>query len=221
MNIIALSDIHSNTTRLNKIAPNLSVADIVLLVGDLTNFGRWRDAAQVVQAVRAYNDNILAVTGNCDHPEIETYLTDEGINLHRKCVNIAGVAFLGVCGSLPCPGKTLNEHTENDYKTYLKTASAELAPDIPLILVAHQPPYRTVTDFAWNGRHVGSRSIREFITRVQPRVCFTGHIHEGRGVDTIGETWVVNPGPLSQGGYGYVEVNTQVEIAEIRGQFVK
>ncbi len=54
--------------------------------------------------------------------------------------------------------------------------------------------------------HVGSRAVRAFIEAVQPLVCFTGHIHGGVGIDTIGVTRIVNPEPLSSGGYAYAEI---------------
>ena len=49
--------------------------------------------------------------------------------------------------------------------------------------------------------HVGSTAVREFIDLYQPDICVTGHIHEAKGEDRIGRTHVLNPGPLSQGGY--------------------
>ena len=48
-------------------------------------------------------------------------------------------------------------------------------------------------------RGTGSRAIRAFIARRQPRLVLSGHIHESPRVsssfrDRIGETVVVNPG---------------------------
>jgi Icc-related predicted phosphoesterase len=217
MVIIALSDIHDNIKRLEAITYDLSTADIVLLVGDLTNFGRKEAASKVVRAVQKYNDCVLAVPGNCDYPEVDAYLTGEGINLHRKSITIGEINFLGVGGSLPCPSKTPNELTEDELGEFLRETASNLNPDTPMILVSHQPPRNTVTDFARNGKHVGSESICNFIIEVQPIICFTGHIHEGRGIDAIGKTKVVNPGSLREGGYAYAEVNRQVDVLEIRG----
>lgn len=45
-------------------------------------------------------------------------------------------------------------------------------------------------------------------------LCFTGHIHEGRGMDSIGRTKVVHPGPLWMRRYAYATVGE--EIAELR-----
>ena len=215
MIIVALPDIHDNLGRLGAVAEDLSAADVVLLVGDLTNFGRQTAAERIVRAVRKYNNRILAVPGNCDYPEVDAYLTREGINLHRKSTLIDGIAFLGVGGSLPCPGRTPNEFSDRDFEAFLAEAAFNLKPDAPVILMSHQPPRNTVTDLAGIGRHVGSESVRAFIETVQPLLCFTGHIHEGRGMDSIGRTKVVNPGPLWTGNYAYARVsgdNAEVEI---------
>jgi len=217
MVIVALADIHGKTERLKVISQDLSAADVVLLVGDLTNFGRRAEVSRVVRAVREYNDCIFAVLGNCDYPEVGVYLAGEGLNLHRKSIIVNGVAFVGVGGSLPCPGRTPNEITEGDFDTFLKEAVANLDTDVPVILVIHQPPLHTVADLARNGKHVGSKSIRSFIAEAQPMICFTGHIHEGRGIDSIGKTKVVNPGPLREGGYAYATVNNEISMLEIRG----
>jgi hypothetical protein len=218
MIIVAFADIHDNIKGFDAVAEDLSAADTVVLIGDLTDFGRQPEAARVVKAARRYNDRILAVPGNCDYPEVDAYLVREGISVHRRGVVIDGVAFLGVGGSLPCPGKTPNEFSEEHFKAFLAEAASGLPPAHPLVLVTHQPPLGTVTDRVRNGRHVGSESVRLFIEHIQPVLCLTGHIHEGRGMDTIGRTPVVNPGPLSRGGYVYARIGQRLEELEIRGQ---
>ncbi|MFQ5932395.1 MAG: hypothetical protein ACE5MM_08305 [Nitrospiraceae bacterium] len=82
--------------------------------------------------------------------------------------------------------------------------------------MTHQPPRETVTDRLRNGLHVGSESVRTFIKRMQPILCLTGHIHEGRGIDSIGRTTVVNPGPLWTGSYAYARVSRRAVEVEIR-----
>lgn len=216
MIIVALADIHDNLEGLSAASEDLSAADVVLLVGDLTNFGRQDAASRVVRAIRKYSDRVLAVPGNCDYPEVDAYLRGEGINLHRRCVVVEGVAFVGIGGSLPCPGRTPNEFSEEDFEAFLAEAGSAVHPYDPLVLVTHQPPRGTVTDRIWNGLHVGSESVRAFIIGMQPVLCLTGHIHEGRGVDSIGRTKVVNAGPLSTGGYVYARVGRNAAEVEIR-----
>lgn len=216
MIIVTLADIHDDLEGLSAASEDLSAADVVLLVGDLTNFGRQDAASRVVRAIRKYNDGVLAVPGNCDYPEVDAYLRAEGINLHRRSVVVEGVAFVGIGGSLPCPGKTPNEFSEEDFDAFLVEAASTVHPYDPLVLVTHQPPRGTVADRVWNGLHVGSESVRAFVTRMQPVLCLTGHIHEGRGMDSIGRTRVVNPGPLSTGGYVYARVRRNAAEVEIR-----
>ena len=216
MKIIALPDLHENIGRLEKIGAELSQVDLVLLVGDLTNSGKTAEASRVVDAVRQYNRSILAVTGNWDTPEVEAYLTGHGLNLHRRNVIVDGIAFLGVGGSLPSPMNAPNEFSEVKFKEFLQEAAFGLEPSMPKILVAHQPPIETLVDKAWSDQRLGSRSVRAFIEEAQPVICFSGHIHEAVGMDTLGRTRLINPGPLSQGGYAYAEVDPKVATLEIR-----
>ena len=204
MIIVGLTDIHGDTQRLAAMGSVLTEADVVVLAGDLTHFGRERDAAAVIDVVRQHNARVLAVPGNCDHPEVERYLHREGVSIHAGSAVIDGVAFVGLGGSLPCLGHTPNEFTEGKLADRLDQAVAGLGDDAPMILVSHQPPLNTANDLASIGRHVGSRAVRRFIEQRQPWVCFTGHIHEAAGIDTIGQTQIINPGPIQFGRYAYV-----------------
>ena len=216
MIIVALSDIHDDITGIEAIADVLSSATVVVLAGDLTQFGGSGSARRVVHAVRAHNHRILAVSGNCDCPDVDTYLTEEGINLHAGHVVIDGAALVGVGGSLPCPAPTPNETSEEGLAQALARGVEGVADGVPVVLVSHQPPRDTYADKIRSGDHVGSVEVRRFIEERQPPVCFTGHIHEGRGIDEIGGTKIVNPGPLSQGAYAYAEVSDGLDVVEIR-----
>jgi hypothetical protein len=208
--IVALSDIHGHVGPLERVADELRHADLVLLSGDLTDFGRCDDIAAVVEAVRFYNPMILAVTGNCDQPECESYLTTAGVALHAQSRMVDGFLLAGLGGSLPCLMPTPNEQSEDDLRDVLEALAGEMDPTLPCIFVTHQPPYDTIVDLARTGEHVGSRAVRAFIERVQPLVCFTGHIHEGRGIDRIGGTEIVNPGSFAVGGYAVAEIDIEV-----------
>ena len=67
-----------------------------------------------------------------------------------------------------------------------------------------------------DGRHVGSTAIRAFIEKYQPDLCITGHIHEGKGIDAIGRTKIINPGMFRQGGWVDIHINTSYIEAELR-----
>ncbi len=67
------------------------------------------------------------------------------------------------------------------------------------IAVIHCPPFGTRCDVLFNGEHIGSRALRDWIEHHQPLLTLHGHIHEsprisGAFADRIGKTVVVNPG---------------------------
>lgn len=216
MKIIALTDIHGRPQAIHDIAHDLESADVVLLPGDITMFGRRAEGLQVLEAVREYNPRILAVMGNCDYPEVEELLVESGICLHRRHCKIDGVTFVGLGGSLPCPMPTLNEWTESEIADHLEASHQGVGPSEPFVLVSHQPPLDTVVDRAGIGKHVGSAAVRHFIERHRPIVCFSGHIHEAQGIDRLSGTLLINPGPFLDGRYAWVELDDRECRAENR-----
>lgn len=217
MKIASLTDIHGNDGPLLKMAGALKEADLILIAGDITHFGHRAAAKKVVDAVRTINPMLFAVTGNCDHLDIEAYLNEENLSIHGKGRTIAGLGIMGVGASLPTPFNTPNEMAESDFKTSLSQGRAALPEMMPFILVSHQPPFGTATDRLGSGLQVGSMEVRAFIESQAPLICLTGHIHESRGEDQIGSTLILNPGPASAGNYAWVEINDgRVERAEIR-----
>lgn len=216
MKIVSLTDIHGRVQAADLIADELAAADLVILPGDLTTFGKREEAQRVVDAVRKHNPNILAVMGNCDHAEVEQYLVEEGYCIHRAHQQVNGVVFAGLGGSLKCPIPTLNEWTEEQVADHLDAAIKGAPTNVPLVLVSHQPARDTVTDLAGNGAHVGSTAVRAFIERRKPLLCLSGHIHEARGTDAIGPTTLVNPGPFMEGRYVVVEIDNGACRVDIR-----
>ena len=216
MLLIGLTDIHGKADNIKKISNILGKADAIIVSGDITHFGRENDAIKVLENIQKYNTNIFAVSGNCDYPGVEQYLIETGYNLNGSSKSIDGLTLIGLGGSLPCPGRTPNEFTEYELEEILLSSISKIAVKTNLILVSHQPPVDTVNDEVRDGIHVGSTAVRSFIEKYQPLVCFTGHIHEGVGIDTIGRTKLVNPGPLWYGKYAHAEISdgqiTKLEI---------
>jgi Icc-related predicted phosphoesterase len=201
-----MGDIHDDITVLDRI-PDLAQAAGVVISGDLTIKGGVAGAKRVLEAVRGKNPVLLAQIGNMDKAEVDTYLTGEGMNLHATGrVTPQGVGFFGCGYSTPTPFGTPSEVGEEQIAAWLETAYQAVAHCPKLVLVCHTPPLDTATDLVGGGVHVGSRAVRDFLERVQPAVCLTGHIHESRAVDTIGDTVVINPGPLAGGGYVRIEL---------------
>jgi Icc-related predicted phosphoesterase len=207
MVIAAITDIHGKIEAVDKASKVMTNSDIVVIAGDITHFGRRKDAEEVIRRVRDYNSHVYAVPGNCDYFEVGAFLSSEGISLDCRCMVVDNLALIGIGGSLPCPGKTPNESTEEEFAIKLDELKKEIPSKKMCILVSHEPPFGTLCDLTGSGAHVGSRSLRNFIMDVDPLVCFSGHIHEARGVGEIGMTKVANPGPLFHGGYAMVDIN--------------
>ena len=215
MKIIALPDLHGRTQELGSMAAQLAAVDVVLLAGDLTTYGSMKEVTIVVEAVRQHNSHLLAVPGNMDSDRVVDYLAEEGLDIHCQNRLIDGVAFVGVGGALPFAGPFV--FGEAELASILNEAAAGLDPTMPQVLICHQPPFETRIDRLPQGTHVGSQSVRTYIETRQPLICFTGHIHEAKGIDRIGRTQIINPGPLWKGGYAYAEVEGgQIKTLEIR-----
>ncbi|NQU63989.1 MAG: metallophosphoesterase family protein [SAR324 cluster bacterium] len=217
MDILAIPDIHGDFNRLQNLSRQIEAADIVLLVGDITNFGREREIAGIIEFIQSLNPQILAVTGNCDFPPVASYLDMQEMNIEAAHRMIDGIAFVGLGASLYSPSRaTPNEVSEAVMAKNLVKAVAGIPERTPLVLVSHQPPWDTAADRINSGQHVGSHSVRQFVAQFQPLVCFSGHIHESAGIDAIRETQVVNPGPFFRGKYAAARIKGHLEALDIR-----
>lgn len=216
MIIIGLTDVHGSVTSIERMNDIIDKADVVLFVGDITNFGREKETESVVSPVMERTNMVLAVSGNCDYQEVDNYLDTRGINLHGKGETVDGIGFVGLGGSLITPFNTPNELTENEIEHFLSQGHDQIPANTPMILVSHQPPFKTNCDRLSSGDHVGSEMVRRFIEKHNPLICFTGHIHESTGMDQIGDTHIINPGLLSNGQYAYAKIGKGVEEIEIR-----
>ncbi len=206
MRIIAFGDIHMSLGAFDTI-PVADKADLLIITGDITNFGTGHDAQKIIDVVRRVNKKILALPGNLDQPDVGVFLAAEGITLHGRGTFLDGVGLFGVGGSNPTPFKTPTEFSEDTLLELLERGYQEVRQAESLILVSHAPPFATKADRISNGAHVGSRAVRQFIEKKQPDICLTGHIHEARAEDSIGRTRIFNPGMIRDGGWVEVTVS--------------
>lgn len=214
---IVIGDIHDKTANLKRI-PELGEASEVLISGDLTNCGGLKDGERIMADIGDTSGlPVYAQIGNMDLAPINEYLDQTHKNLHCKLHELTpDLAVIGIGGSTITPMHTPSEFTEDDYRKWL----AELWPKAEkyphLVLISHNPPKDTLCDDIGGGVHVGSVAVREFIEQKKPEACICGHIHEGRAVDKIGETIVINPGQLSEGGYVVLKLDNGKLKADMR-----
>ncbi len=205
MQWIVLADVHGSVGHLPHIVPELSRADGVFIAGDITNFGGRPEVMSVIDSLGAVNENILAVAGNCDLKAVGQYLDERSMNVHGKALIQGDVCCVGVSGSLPCPGATSQAQGEDEFSEVLKQAIQSFSGEpCNLVVMSHQPAYGTAVDTIRGGQYCGSHAIRQFIEMHEPCLAISGHIHEAAGVDTLGKTTLVNPGPFRSGHYAVV-----------------
>lgn len=198
--------------------PDIDKADLVLLNGDLTNYGGVKEVRQVLNHALQVNPNTFAHFGNLDKPEINTYLEDLGINLHGQARLIQdSVCIVGIGGSNVTPFLTPSEFSETEILAtaeaaylqgleYVALAEPLHKQEIPILFVSHTPPVNTKLDRIHSGKHVGSTAIRTIIEKYQPPLSIVGHIHEAKGEDVINNCPIINPGMLQHGGWISIEV---------------
>ena len=201
MRIVSFGDVHMSLRTIDRLAPELKAADLVIISGDLTNFGGRDDAQRVLAAVRQHASAVLALSGNLDQPEVIDFLREEAVSLHGESRRIGDLGIFGCGGSNRTPFHTPTELSEEEISSLLERGHAAVADAPRLLMVCHTPPAQTATDRVAGGQHVGSPAVRAFIEMRQPEVCITGHIHESAGADRIGRTTVVNAGAFCDGGY--------------------
>lgn len=201
MKIISFGDVHEDTDNLIKIKSELENADLIIISGDLTNYHGKVEAENVLDSIKKYNKHLLAQYGNLDQPDVDGYLTKEGINLHGNGYIFEDIGIFGCGGSSPTPFNTPSEISDMDIKRYLTNGYIKVKDAKWKIMVCHTPPKDTATDIIRNGIHVGSQTVRDFILKHNPHVCITGHIHESRARDKVGDTIVLNAGMFRDGWY--------------------
>ncbi len=208
MKILAISDIHGRINYDKRIIDVLSSVDLIVVSGDITNFGGKKEATDVLNAIKDFNSNMLAVPGNCDQYEVLDVLKSESINLHGEVKEYKGLIFFGIGGSGYTPFKTPQEYSDGEIEKILSTYKKH---DGKNIFVSHAPPFNSKVDKTLMGMHVGSKHIRDFIEKNQPDLCLCGHIHEGQGIDNIGKTIVVNPGPFPKY-YATITITDKIQV---------
>lgn len=213
MNLVCISDLHGRLEALEKIKEDARKADLFIAAGDITNFGKRKTAEAVLGELLDMNKNLLAVPGNCDTPEVNDVLTELGVSLHGRGRAIAGIGFFGAGGSNVTPFGTPQEYTEERLFELLKKGYDEVRTLERKVMVCHAPPYNTGVDVTRAGMHVGSRGVRKFLGRHSIVLGISGHVHEAKGRDTLGEGVLLNPGPAHMG-------YAKVELGRLKVEFI-
>ncbi|MEM0358643.1 MAG: metallophosphoesterase [Candidatus Hadarchaeales archaeon] len=215
MRLMAVADFHGkpeSKAYLSKCVERKDL-DALVIMGDLTQFGPVSAGEEVLEPVKDLKIPVLCVPGNCDPKTMVEVLEKWGINLHGKRLRLGEWTFLGLGGSNITPFNTPFEFTENEIWEAL--TSLLLPEDRKVVLITHTPPFNSSSDLCRGGAHAGSKSVRRFIEEKNPILNLCAHIHEARGIERIGRTLVVNPGPLFEGYAAQVVLEGEEARAEL------
>jgi len=187
--LLIFSDIHGDAHALERLMA--MEADYYFCAGDLVNWARGLDAMGEIMKRRG--DRVYVMPGNHESaPQITDFCAKFGFHdFHGGWMQIDAFEVVGLGYSNPTPFETPGEYTEEELETRLHAFDGLK----PMIAICHAPPFGTSLDRITNLKHAGSRAMREFLRREQPRYFFCGHIHEAAGAqDKLGETSAMNVG---------------------------
>ena len=136
LTVAAIGDLHVSETsegRYRALFEEMSdAADVIVLCGDLTNFGKVSEAELLAEDARAATVPVLAVLGNHDYEcgcpdEVERILGEAGVRmLGEQATVIDGVGFAGVKGFVGGFGRgELGAFGEQAIKAFVEESSEE------------------------------------------------------------------------------------------------
>ncbi|HUS65955.1 MAG TPA: metallophosphoesterase [Kofleriaceae bacterium] len=199
--IAAVGDLHCTKTAQGQFQPIFAQvagrADVLLLCGDLTDFGHADEARVLVRELIGVGVPVLAVLGNHDHEsgkadEVTAVLDEAGITvLDGGMREVRGVAFVGVKGFgggfgrrmlEPWGEPTLKAFVQESVDETMKLEKAlSRVRGMPRVVLMHYAPIRDTVDseHAEILPFLGSSRLEEPLNRFRVSMAFHGHAHRG------------------------------------------
>ena len=201
---VCVSDTHNTT-------PKLPAGDVLIHAGDLTNQGSLSELKRTVEWLEKSDFQCkIVVAGNHDVTLDKPFYEQYGSYFHnkslqdpdqcKKLMEEAGITYLQhasatvrlrfqdnfcvefrVFGSPYSPSHGLwafgygPEQAENLWKEIPTSAD---------VVITHTPPKYHCDEHSKRGS-AGCEYLRQALWRVKPRLHVCGHIHEGRGAETV------------------------------------
>jgi len=214
MKVLLLTDIHGNIEKLERIIYREDDFNVALCAGDISDARRFEDYEKRLKRILKVFDKQRKLTklvpGNMDVEEVcIKNLIDYRMNLHKNICSFDNFEAVGFGGG-QTPFDTPFEPSEDELVNTLETLYERMNDGIK-VAVTHQPPYGLNVDIT-GGKHVGSQKLRKFFENKDFDLILTGHIHECRGIDKIGNGKIINPGSVDEGNYGIAYIDEEVEV---------
>jgi Icc-related predicted phosphoesterase len=201
LRIAAVGDVHCSKTNQGSLLPIFAaaneMADVLILCGDLTDYGYPEETRNLVAELAPVKIPIIAVLGNHDYEsgnaeEVKRILTDARVRvLDGDSVEILGVGFAGVKGFGGGFGRrTLEPWGEDATKAFvheavseaLKLESALARLSTPQrVAVLHYAPIEATVEGEPRELYpfLGSGRLEEPLNRYRVAAAFHGHAHRG------------------------------------------
>src|SRR5206468_6004812 len=201
MRIAAVGDLHFSPQRYDPLRESLSRvrdnADILLLAGDLTNYGTPQEMESLLNALVRIRIPIVAVLGNHDYEsgheqELMQMMTAEGIKvLDGTAYERDGIGFAGTKGFLGGFGRgVLTAFGEREVKAFvqaaideslkLERALSQLRTEKTVVVVHYSPiPATVVGENPEIFPYLGTSRLAEVIDRHGANLVLHGHAHHG------------------------------------------
>ncbi|HEY4760969.1 MAG TPA: metallophosphoesterase [Thermoguttaceae bacterium] len=211
MKALGVTDIHNRVELFEHILNDASPVDLVLLGGDLTNFGTPANVEVIIRIAQSTNVPVLAVAGNCDSAQIDQRLVDLGVSVSGRGKILDDIGIHGLSAAPPWR-KGMYDFKEEEIALLLETGYSQVKDAKRHVVLAHVPPRGGKLDRTRFLQHAGSSALRDFVDKHQPALVVCGHIHEARGVEMFGRTTAVNCGSAASGYYAMIELDDEVHV---------
>ncbi|NIZ12448.1 metallophosphoesterase [Phaeobacter sp. HF9A] len=190
MKIMAFSDLHLAEDLAADLVAASGAADLIIGAGDFCNMRKG--LARAMEMLAGLSAPTVVVPGNAESAEeLRSCALPSMTVLHGQAAEVGGLRLFGLGGGIPQTpfGAWSYDLSEED-------AARELAGmEGADILITHSPP-RGAGDVTSAGLSIGSKSIRDAISQVQPKLAVYGHVHDCWGYrGQIGATSCANLGP--------------------------
>jgi uncharacterized protein len=201
MRIAATADLHYSAQTLGVLKEQLArvrdEADVLVVAGDLTNFGRPEEMEPLVNVLVRLRIPIITVLGNHDYEcgkedELSRMMTSEGIKvLDGTAYERNGVGFAGTKGFIGGFGRgVLTSFGEPEIKAFVKAsideamklerAMSQLRTNKRVVVLHYAPIAATILGEAQEiYPYLGSSRLAEVVDRHGADLIVHGHAHHG------------------------------------------
>jgi Icc-related predicted phosphoesterase len=203
--VAAVGDLHCRKDSAGAFGPVLSaaneLADVLLLCGDLTDYGTLEEAHVLARELHSVRVPMLAVLGNHDHEsgkadEVATVLREVGVKVlgcgDANSEEVHGIGFAGAKGF--CGGfgaHTLGHWGEPAIKRFVQDAIdealklegslARLRTEQKIVLLHYSPVRSTLEGEPLEiFPYLGCSRLEEPLLRYPVNAVFHGHAHRGQ-----------------------------------------